>query len=265
MSSAFWNPHAPISARQRQLLGGAGVGALLVAWSVVTGLGWVKPAFLPAPWDVVSAVFAMARDEGERNLFGAISWSMRRIGLALLLIVGIGIPVGVFMGASPKANALLSPLVDPMRSAPIVAVLPILVMWFGIGESMKIAFLWLGAAVYLVPMVRDAVVAVPRGHLVLAEDLGASPLETIRHAAFPLALPRIVDAVIVAVGIEWTYITVAEYVNAQQGLGMLIQHARRLSAMDRVFAGILVILVLALVTDQGLKAFKRRIFPWETE
>ena len=261
----MWNPHEPISSRQRQILGLAGLGTALAIWSGIALSGLVKPYFLPAPWDVAAAFVDMARTEGDRNLFGAAWASSRRVGLALILVVAIGVPVGTLMGSSSKINAVLSPLVDPMRSAPVVALLPIVVLWFGIDERTKIAFLWLGASVFLIPMVRDAIVAVPRQHGKLAEDLGATPFEAIRHSIFPLALPRIVDAIIVAVGVEWTYITVAEYVNAKQGLGYLIQTNKRLSANDKVFAGIFAILLLALVTDQLLKLAKRRLFPWETE
>jgi ABC-type nitrate/sulfonate/bicarbonate transport system permease component len=169
------------------------------------------------------------------------------------------------MGAAPRVNAALSPLVDPFRSAPVVALLPILVMWLGIGETMKIAFLFIGAVVYLIPMVRDAIQAVPQSYWIGARDLGATPWECIHRAVIPMAMPRIADAVIVAFSVMWTYITVAEYVNARQGLGQLIQNARRFSAWDQVFAGIIVIIALALATYQFMVWLKRRLYPWETQ
>lgn len=270
----MWNPHEPVSSRQRTALGASGLVLALVVWAGAAVSGVVRPAganiadssyFLPAPWEVAGALVQMARSEGTLNLFGAALWSARRVGIALFLTVAIGLPAGVLMGSSSKLNALFSPLVDPMRSAPVVAVLPIVVLWFGIGETSKVVFLWLGASVFFVPMVRDAIVAVPSHQVVLAQDIGASAWEAIRHSVLPLAMPRIFDAVIVAVGIEWTYITVAEYVNAKQGLGYLIQTHKRLAANDKVFAGILVILALALLTDQLLKLAKRRLYPWEVE
>ena len=96
------------------------------------------------------------------------------------------------------------------------------------------------------------------------KDLGATDWEGIRHGVLPLALPSIWDAITVAVSIMWTYITVAEYVNAKTGLGTLIQNAKRFSAMDQVFAGIGVIIILALVTDKTLKLLRARLFAWET-
>ncbi len=140
-----------------------------------------------------------------------------------------------------------------------------MVMWFGIGESMKVVFLFVGAVVYLIPMVRDAMQAVPQSHWVAARDLGATPWESVRLAVLPMAMPRIADGVIVATSVMWTYITVAEYVNAREGLGQLIQNARRFSAMDQVFAGIIVIIALALLTYQVMQMIKRKLFPWETQ
>ena len=114
-------------------------------------------------------------------------------------------------------------------------------------------------------MVRDAIQAVPQNYWIGARDLGATPWECIRKAVLPMAMPRIADAVIVAVSVMWTYITVAEYVNAQAGLGQMIQNARRFSAWDQVFAGIIVIIALALATYQLMRLAKRRFYPWETQ
>ncbi|MFT4975740.1 MAG: ABC-type nitrate/sulfonate/bicarbonate transport system permease component [Myxococcota bacterium] len=202
---------------------------------------------------------------GQSLLLSATVWSVGRVLVAGILVVLIGVPIGVLMGASARINAAFSPLVDPFRSAPIVAISPILVMWLGIGETMKIVFLMMGAIVYLVPMVRDALQAVPQTYWISARDLGATSAEAIWHSVLPMAMPRIADAIIVSVSIMWTYITVAEYINAEVGLGQLIQNARRFSAMDQVFAGIFVIVALALLTYQGMSLAKRVLFPWEGE
>lgn len=263
----MWNPHAPLADSESRALSITALVSALVLWSVVSGLGIVGSAKLPAPWEVLEALVHLAWNTKHQTspLLTAIGWSVSRVAAAVTLVVCTGVPLGVLMGSSPKLDAFLSPLVDPLRAAPIVAVLPILMMWLGIGEVMKIAFLWLGAVVYLVPMVRDAIRAVPQDYVTLSYDIGATPLETVRHTIFPLARPRIFDAIVVSVGIEWTYITVAEYVNAEQGIGYIIQTSRKLSAMDQVFAGILVILVLALITDKALRMLKGWLYPWETE
>jgi ABC-type nitrate/sulfonate/bicarbonate transport system permease component len=263
----IWNPYTELSTRSRQALGFASVVAVLVIWALLAGLSIVGPAKLPSPWACVEAFLQLAWDpaRGESPLLTATIWSLSRVLLAGVLVVFVGVPVGVLMGASPHINAVLSPLIDPFRSAPVVALLPILVMWLGIGEGMKIAFLFVGAVVFLVPLVRDAVLGVSQSYWVSARDLGATPWEAVVHAVLPMAKPRIADAIIVSVSVMWTYITVAEYVNAQVGLGQLIQNARRFSAMDQVFVGIFVIIGLALVTYQVMTTLKRKLYPWESE
>jgi ABC-type nitrate/sulfonate/bicarbonate transport system permease component len=265
LSADFWNPYRPLTSRRRHSLGFAAVATVLLAWGLLAGSGLVSPTRLPAPWDVLSAFSYLAWHDGESLLLTATVWSVGRLAVAGVLVVAIGIPIGIAMGAAPRLNAMLSPLIDPFRSAPVVALLPILVMWLGIGEAMKIAFLFTGAVVYLIPMVRDAVQAVPQSYWIGARDLGATPWECITKAVVPMAMPRIADAVIVAFSVMWTYITVAEYVNARVGLGQLIQNARRFSAWDQVFAGIIVIIALALATYQLMSWAKRRLYPWETQ
>jgi ABC-type nitrate/sulfonate/bicarbonate transport system, permease component len=261
----MWNPYLPITARTRQTLGFASVAGVVLIWAALTTFSLISAAKLPSPWAAAKAFMYLAWDaeSGQSLLLTAMLWSIGRVFAAGLLVVLIGVPVGVLMGASPYFDAFLSPLVDPFRSAPVVALLPILVMWLGIGEAMKIIFLFLGAVVFLIPMVRDAIVAVPSTYWLSARDLGATPWEAVRHAVLPMAMPRIADGIIVSISVMWTYITVAEYVNPRQGLGHLIQSARRFSAMDQVFVGIFVIVALALVTYALMTALKRRLYPWE--
>ena len=261
------NPQLPLDTTQRRLIGLVAVVAVLGLWSAISGFELIGRFFLPAPWEVLGAIVdeAWDADKGTSPLGVAAFWSCFRVFFAMFMVILIGVPIGILMGASPYVNAALSPLLDPFRSAPIVALVPIFVIWFGIEETMKISFLFMGAVVYLIPMVRDAVLAVPHHHYEMAIDLGATPAEAVRLAVVPMAMPRIADAIIVAVGIEWTYITVAEYVNSTTGLGYILNTARKLSQMDRVFAAIVVILAVAWLTDVLLKLIKRTLFPWEAE
>jgi ABC-type nitrate/sulfonate/bicarbonate transport system permease component len=261
----MWNPYQDLPSGTRRGLGIGSVSLVLVIWAVLSGLSLVAKAKLPAPWECIDAFIQLAWDanKGESLLMTATLTSMARVLVAGFVVCLVGIPLGVLMGASPKVNAALSPMVDPFRSAPIVAIQPVVIMWFGIDELSKIIFLFLGAVVYLIPMVRDAVQAVPSTYYISARDLGASPWEAIRHAVLPIAMPRIADGVIVSISVMWTYITVAEYVNADAGLGQLIQNAKRFSSMPKVFVGIFVIIALALATYAGMSWLKKKLFPWE--
>jgi ABC-type nitrate/sulfonate/bicarbonate transport system permease component len=260
----FWNPYRALPAAQQRLLAIGSVLAVIAIWALISASGLLSKNQLPSPLAVGKAMSYLAWYEGNSQLAVATMWSVGRVAAASLLVMLIGIPLGVLMGASPKLNAVFSPLIDPFRSAPVAALLPIMVMWFGIGELMKIAFLFVGSIVYLTPLVRDAIRSVPEGYMISAKDIGATQWECITKVLLPLAMPRIMDAIIVGVSVSWTYITVAEYVNAQEGLGQLISNARRLSAMDQVFAGIIVIIAVALLTYQSLMWIKRKLYRWET-
>ena len=244
----FWNPYLALDPTRRRLLGLASVVGVVILWAALAASGLLSKNQLPSPWSVAEAFAYLSWYEGKSQLAVATMWSVGRVAAASLLVMIVGIPMGILMGASPKA-----------------ALLPIMVMWFGIGEGMKIAFLFVGSIVYLTPLVRDAIRSVPEQYLIAAKDIGATQLECITKVLVPLAMPRIMDAIIVGVSVSWTYITVAEYVNAQEGLGQLIANAKRLSAMDQVFAGIIVIMAVALLTYQALMWLKQSLYKWETK
>ncbi|MEM7609553.1 MAG: ABC transporter permease subunit, partial [Myxococcota bacterium] len=193
----MWNPYDEPSPTQRRLIGLSAVLTVLVIWATLTIGEFVGPQKLPSIQKVGEAFMQLAWFNGESKLLTATIASVARVFKAGVLVVVVGVPIGVIMGSSPRINAFLSPLIDPLRSAPVVAILPILVMWLGIDEAMKIAFLFAGAVVFLVPMVRDAMQAVSQQYWVAARDLGATPFEATWHAVLPLAKPRIADAIIV--------------------------------------------------------------------
>lgn len=259
----FFNPYAPLSDGKRRQIGIAAFITIIGLWELIAGFDIVDSNKLPSPMEVIHAFAYLVWSGGQSMLLEATLASLTRIGLAALLVIFIGIPIGILLGASPRLNAFFSPLIDPFRSAPVVALLPLFVMWFGIGEQMKITFLFMGAVVYMIPLVRDAMLSVPYRYWEACRDLGGTQIECILRGVLPIAAPRIFDAMIVSTSILWTYITVAEYVNADNGLGQLIQNARRFSAMDQVFAGIIVIIALALITVTTLSWIKRRVYFWE--
>jgi len=258
---SFFNPYAPLNGTRREEIGIVAYAAVIGIWALVTVFGLVNANKLPSPFDIIGAFKYLAFDTSI--LWHATLASLERILSAAALVCFIGIPIGVVIGASPKLNAFFSPLIDPFRSAPVVALLPLFVMWLGIGETMKIAFLFMGAVVFVIPMTRDAMLSVPYCYWEGTRDLGATYWECITRGVLPIAAPRIFDGVIVSTSILWTYITVAEYVNADSGLGQMISNARRFSAMDQVFAGIIVIITLALLTYTGLSYVKRKVYFWE--
>ena len=190
--------------------------------------------------------------------------SVGRVAKAILLAMLVGIPLGILMGAFGRVEAFLRWVVFPLKTAPIIAFIPIFMLIWGIEETMKVRFLFFGAVVYMIPLTFDAIRAVPEEYVDAAVDYGFGPWGTIRHFLLPAALPRIFEAVKVCVGITWTYLVAAEIVNVTTGLGAVVKRAERFQNTPKVWAGILLILIIGVLTDYALGAIQRRWVNWES-
>jgi NitT/TauT family transport system permease protein len=127
---------------------------------------------------------------------------------------------------------------------------------------MKITFLFIGIVFYFIPLVANAVQGVPTEFLDVAKMLGAKKIDVIRRVYIPHALPQIFDGLIVINGIGWTYVILAEIINSRGGLGYLVSIAGRLQRTDEVFAGLLLIMFIAIASDRLLHYMRRRYFFW---
>jgi NitT/TauT family transport system permease protein len=232
---------------------------VLGAWCLVTYGGFAPPDFLPSPTEVVRGTLQLFIDY---NLWDAILISSRRILLAFLLASALALPLGVLMGAFEPVNRLFEPIVAPLRYMPISAFIPLLILWFGIYEKQKIAFLFLGVFVYLLPVVVTAIRAVPEELVQTARTLGASKLQVVRTVLLPGALPEIFDSFRVMNAILWTYVILAEAVNAEYGLGYMVELARTHQKASWSFAGLLVIGGIGLLTDFLIRSLSSLLFRW---
>jgi len=235
-----------------------------IAWCVLT-LG-DKPIFnelfLPSPVKVLQATLQMIF---EHTLFDAIWASTLRILISFVAAALVALPLGIAMGAFEPINRLMEPVMAPLRYMPISAFIPLLILWLGIGESQKIAFLFLGVFVFLLPVVVTAIRAVPEELVQTALTLGATRWQVIRTVLVPAALPDIFDSFRVMNAISWTYVILAEFVNARQGLGYMIQLAGSHLHTAQVFSGIMVIGLIGLLTDALIRGLNRLLFAWREE
>lgn len=238
---------------------------VVIVWCALT-LGAhpvVSELFLPSPIAVLQATLQMIF---EHTLFEAVEASTLRILISFVAAALVALPLGIAMGAFEPINRLMEPVMAPLRYMPISAFIPLLILWLGIGESQKIAFLFLGVFVYLLPVVVTAIRGVPEELVQTALTLGASRLQVIRTVLIPAALPDIFDSFRVMNAISWTYVILAEFVNARQGIGYMIQLAGSHLKTAQVFSGILIIGLIGLVTDAIIRGLNRALFSWrETE
>lgn len=233
---------------------------VIAAWCVATYGGLAPADFLPSPTDVVKGTLQLFF---EHDLALAIWISTRRILIAFLLASAVALPLGILMGAFEPINRFFEPIMAPLRYMPISAFIPLLILYFGIYEKQKIAFLFLGVFVYLLPVVVSAIRAVPEELVQTAQTLGASRGQVIRTVLIPSALPEIFDSFRVMNAISWTYVILAEAVNPEHGLGYMVELARTHHKPSWSFAGLIVIGGIGLVTDGIIRAISAMLFRWK--
>jgi NitT/TauT family transport system permease protein len=232
---------------------------VLGVWCLASYGRFAPPDFLPSPTEVVRGTLQLFI---EYDLGLAIWISTKRILIAFLLASALALPLGVLMGSFEPVNRLFEPIMAPLRYMPISAFIPLLILWFGIYESQKIAFLFLGVFVYLLPVVVSAIRAVPEELVQTALTLGASRAQVVRTILVPSSLPEIFDSFRVMNAIAWTYVILAEAVNAEGGLGYMVQLAYSHQRASWSFAGLLVIGGIGLLTDALIRAISSALFRW---
>ena len=259
MASDLFALRAPLPRRLRAPLAIAAPLLLLGSWCLLSYANLVPSSFLPSPSEVVKGLWQLVF---EKSLGLAILTSSKRIAIAFALAAAVAFPLGVLMGAFEPVNRFFEPVLAPLRFMPISAFIPLLIVWFGIEEGEKIAFLFLGVFVYLLPVVISAIRAVPQEYVDTAYTLGASRWQVIRTVLVPAASPEIFESFRVMNAIAWTYVILAEAVNPGTSLGYLIQLAYSHSKPEWSFAGLLVIGGVGLLTDALLRAVDAVLFRW---
>ncbi|MFG1426729.1 ABC transporter permease [Roseixanthobacter glucoisosaccharinicivorans] len=230
---------------------------LLLVWEGVARLGLTSPLFFPAPSAILAA---MGRMFADQHLAWNAWVSILRVWSAFLLAAVMAIPIGMLMSAYRPIGAALEPIVDFIRYLPVPALVPLSIIWFGVGEETKIFLLWLGTFFQLVLLVSDDMRRVPQEYIEIAYTVGAKPAQVLKDVAFRAMLPGLVDNLRITLGWCWTYLIIAEIVAADSGLGFVIWAARRYMKTPEVMAGVFLIGIIGLLTDQLLRAVHRRAF-----
>ena len=232
---------------------------ILGAWCLLSFSGRVNPIYLPSPWAVVQA-FVSLQEEGVLIPYTLIS--LYRVLAGFLAAAALAIPLGIVMATSQKAEAFFEPFIGFVRYLPVTALIPLMILYFGIGDFEKVAVIFVGTFFQLVLMVQDTVSAVPGELLNAAYTLGAKGRTVYTRVLLPASLPGIMDSLRICMGWAWTYLVVAELVAANSGLGFMILRSQRFLHTDRIFVGLLVIGILGVATDYLFKALSGILFPW---
>ena len=246
------------SRRTRLILAVSAWAGILAAWFLLTHWEILPPFSLPKPLGVMSAFFRLWT---EYDLLGNVIKSWWRIAQAFTICVVIAIPLGLLMGSFRWVHDLVNPVAAPMRSMPIQAFLPAFIALFGMDETMKVAFLWFGMFFYLLAVVVEEVNKVDDSLLETAWTLGAQRRH-ILWLLFRASVPSIFGSFRILYDIGWTYVILAEMVNARKGVGYMVEAARKVLDFERVYAGIIAIGVAAFLFRFLLTFLETRLFPW---
>ena len=233
--------------------------------SVKPDTGWqMEPIWLPAPEAVVQRVVEIAR-EGYKNftLWEHLGSSLARVIAGFVIGSIVGIPLGYAMGLSSWFRGWFDPIVEFMRPVPPLALIPLVIIWFGIGEEGKVILLFLAALWIMTIAARAGVSGVKISKIHAAYSLGASKWQILRHVIIPNSLPEIFTGARVAMGVCWGTVVAAELVAAEKGAGMMIVNASKFQLTDIVIMGIIMIGVIGYGIDILMRMAEKWLVPWK--
>ncbi len=228
-------------------------------WCIATYGGFVSDIFMPSPTAVWKSMIEMAQDG---SLWEHCLVSTKRVMIGWFWSAVAALPIGMLMARSKKFSAVFQPIIEFARYLPVVALVPLTLLYLGIDEKQKYVIIFLGTFFQLVLMVSDTVSGIEKNMINAARTLGANKLQVYTEVIFPAALPGLMDDFRLTIGWAWTYLVVAEMVAASAGLGYIILKSQRFLATDVIFAGLIMIGLIGLATDFLLRFLTKAIVPW---
>lgn len=239
-------------------------GAVLFGvWALVTNLEWVDPVTLPSPQVMFgTAVSFFTEGYSNKSAWHHILASVLRTFTGLAGGIILGLPVGLLIGYYPAANAILGPVFSFIRPVPPIAFIPLVILYFGIGEFPKILLIGTAAFWYVVLNTSHGVRAVPIDLIRAALNLGVTPVQLVSRVIFPASLPHVMTGVKTATALSWAIVVAAELVAAQSGLGYLIMDAATFFRVPFVYLGIIIIGIIGLALEVFTTKLENRLLHW---
>lgn len=233
---------------------------LAAAWWASTAYGLIKPIFLPGPGAVWARLAVLAADG---TLWQDAAVSLYRMAAGFAIATVMAVPIGVAIGCFRPLEAAVEPLVDFVRYMPVVAFVPLTILWAGTGDLQKFLIIWIGTFFQQVLMVMDNVKRVSPDFVGLGRTLGLGERQIVLRIVVPSSLPGIWDTLRITIGWAWSWLVLAELVAATSGLGYRITVSQRYFRTDTIIGYILFLGLLGLVTDQGMKALEKVLFRYQ--
>ncbi|MDC7746052.1 ABC transporter permease [Rhizobium binxianense] len=257
---------APPARRRRLARGRAvplgrllGPALLVVLWSLGSALGLIDPRTLPAPWSVIGTAFELVLDG---RLQTNLATSAIRVAQGLVIGTVIGTVLALISGLSRIGEAIIDGPVQIKQAVPTLALIPLLMLWFGIGETMKVVVIVLAVAVPIYIQTHDSLRSIDNRYVELARTLRMGYPEFIRQVILPGALPGFFVGLRFATAHAWLALVVVEQINATSGIGYMIDLARSYGQIDIILVGIVLYAVLGLISDGVVRFLQQRALSW---
>ena len=232
---------------------------LLALWYAVHYSGFINPALVPAPHAVAAKFIELMQSRLPMD----IVMSTRRVLVGVLAGVTLALPVGFLIGWYPSVRTIIDPLINFFRALPPIALIPLVIIYFGVDELAKNVILFYAAFFAGVIVMYEGISQISPVYIRVAQTLGATDFEIFRKVIIPYAVPHIITALRVALGVAWATLVASELLAAQQGLGALIQDAGAFFQIDTIYVGIVCIGFIALAMDVILRFLARRFVSWQ--
>lgn len=253
---------AAVERNENLIIGTVAVAVFLGLWELSVASGWINPLFTSSPSRIVRTAIELFQTQ-------AIYEDLRVSGLEFLmgfgLAIAIGIPLGILMGWYRRFNAVLEPFVSALYATPRIALLPLIVIWFGIGLGSKVAIIFLGAIFPILVNTITGVRTVERDFVKVARSFCATDRQLFRTVVLPSSVPFILAGVRLGLGHALVGIVVGELYAATAGIGFMIAVAGSTFQTDRVMVGILIISIAGMILTELLRAVERRFERWRTD
>lgn len=232
---------------------------ILLLWFAATQFELCPPTVLPSI-EAVAGSFVTQAASGQ--LFADLGVSLLRVLKGFLIAAVLAVPLGVFMAVSLRGNRFFIGVFEALRQIPTIALIPLLIIWFGIGEATKVIMIAKSAFFPILLNTISGITETPKGYLELARLYQISPLRVFTRIYFPSAVPYIFTGLRLALGVSWTTVVAAEIVASSSGIGYRINDARMMMEPEVVIVGVLAIGVVGVIMDKGLLVLSKKLTPW---
>ena len=235
------------------------IGAILL-WYAVRWSGFVNVSLIPAPHQVAAKFYELLTKEG---LLIDVFASTRRVFFGVSLGILVAVPVGFLLGWYRPARTFADPMINFFRALPPIALIPLVIVYFGVDEVAKLVILFYASFFSGVIVMYEGVSQITPLYIRVAQTLGANQAEIFRKVIIPLTVPHILTALRVALGVAWATLVASELIAAQRGLGAMIQNASTYFLLDVIYVGIICIGLIALIMDLILRKITARLLVWQ--